>query len=569
MPIERPVFTSHANFAGPSERLPQDIRDLLGDEISSILENTSFALRSARAFITQPNPFDIPSGGPSELKLTADAKLFVQQCRGMTEASYDRPMDEGLIRPARDMAPHLAELNGAFIEVLDTSKALVVEKMNVVSKRVEDHEGEMEQHEASSGKIESLRDRYDFLTRLKGTVDLMTIIAAGMPGESNFETVMATLVAEEELFYIDAFAAGCRREPELAQKYDALINQHQPIRIPRRYRQRDTESLDIHEQILESGEKDRQVKKAHRGGPVVDDQLKVTQLDADFSDTKVTGTAIFKELISMGRRLTASFAISQADALKVASVRNSEVLKAAIAGNSDVEAAFLTALAMEANISELARELETTSTTGGLKPRKEFRLTIKGLKETPLADEIRREAKRKPAVEQKSYDDVETDPLFRKVVKVAKDTLSGGGRLAYDRARELAKNLHGVKFGEKSLTSLQPAESGMIVAILADQIESLVGAVERCRRSRKLNGSIDTSDPQVAKFKHEDAGHFLIIANFDLLAAVQDLRAVFTNPKKEEKLFNILSVVDRNKIKETLKALEDRLLAIKQSEVSA
>lgn len=375
--------------------------------------------------------------------------------------------------------------------------------------------------------------------QLQAELDAIAQDIANLAMVDNFKTVVD---AEDRALYIDGLATELAQKPEIELQLAALDAEMLALRrqgLMSRYRRVLEEQAHLAVQTAHQGMKRRSVRKAHRS------QDKMIFEDI-FLDDLVERLAKIRERGSQTHdvlQAKVSDGAHEPGMLLFGHLMDMRQILDTASADGDRR----TAAQIEAYIVGKASDLECAMRQTQLKLNADGRRKLHELKDSPIERSLRQLAISAIGRETNPHEQIEADPAFRQACRDAKDILAGGGRLKHPDARKLSDELHRLRFGKNGETALLPAESGIVVGIVAGRFNSLVHVLERVSASRV------TVDEQVAKLRFELPDQYGALSKFSLEAAVEKLGGILRHPDDAGQLLNALpSIKDSENVRRTV-----------------
>ena len=257
------------------------------------------------------------------------------------------------------------------------------------------------------------------------------------------------------------------------------------------------------------------------------DEQAIAQTVVELGGLRAQGSAGFEAM----KPLIAEAILEPAHAMLLVLLRlefaNSEALKTRMPVASDPTVYHQQALAAEDYLFEKAQQLTQALKVTGAKPGQHARDVLRSLvAEKPLRRAYEKQQKRtqKDIGTTSLSQEVAPDQEFLQICSDAKKIVEGGNHLKHPLAAHLARELHGIEFGEKTKVTMTRPEKGLIVAILTGKLASVLTATEHIQIADAAR------DPQVRFLRRHAPSQLRAIAAFNLRESVANLQQILDDP---------------------------------------
>lgn len=512
-----------ADLSGRRIPPPSELVDALGYEKAQKLEDLSELVADYHELICVTDPFE--RAGGQKPAFGDELRAAISGVDNLKRDILDKPPAE-INAAARLYSPVLAKSAKAYskrlVKTLEEAARVIIDSRSAIDRLdAQDHD----------------------LTRdeLAKAYEALGVAADSLPAEGEIFDLKLILDAEADAAYWDKVAIGVVRKPELWAQYEKYFEKDTAELML--YRKERAHILGI---LREAGGKNWRLRRSHRSGSAnYADVLYAKSTHEFYKKQKANGSKVIEEIKTVAAEAVADPAWELFQTLCQSKGSDYQRLIDQIdAGHKDLTPV---ALCTEDYLAQKAASLETVFRRADIRFNPTGRRLMHELKETKLKDRLRRLGSEAVRMEPDPHKNVPVDGAFRRQCRELRDILVGGSRLDHPEARTLAIQLHRLSFnGEHQ--SLLPAESGLIVGIVADKVRLIIATVKRFEAASAVE------DPQIEKLRRERPDQFTTISRFDLREALAKLRAIIAD---RHNMVALLSVVPAEKSSELLTFIEE------------
>lgn len=519
--------------------VPQGVLEILGETEVEQIERQVELLEVYNDIVSLPDPFEGEKAENGSI-FDTQTRVAIDEVRWVYEDTNVPPRE--VIEVARLHAQFLAKVTKKHTQDLRKSLNSIADDIYILTTNVKAVDVDKEDDD----KLQALLpDAYGKLCE----------IASRIPGESVFKHLVTLNDAEFKALFADKEAVGSLRKPDLWEHYKRLLANS---RARKAYHESRTEILT---QLIDEGEKDRKLRRAHRSWSDIHIDEEYIEKCSNFAKKQdLRGSAAYHLVID-----TAVGSAKPVASQLFEELWNSKNSKLAEALQSAPDLSSSSVIEAEDYIASKAAFVESVFRKVGVKMNPVGRRMMHELKDTRLKRSITRLAD--TAINGKNgnpYEDIEVDGSFRSQCRDARDILVGGGRINHPDARRLAEELHKLRLGRDQSTSLEPTESGIVVGIVANQINSLVTVVER------LETATEGDYIQAMKLRYELPEQYAVLSNFDLNVCIEKLKVLFDDEEDRQAIFGILGDLETvERVRKTVNDLWLRRIQGQETEVLA
>lgn len=511
------------DLGSPAPALAPEVIELLGEENVTALEFLDSQVSVLADINRSPNPFEAIKGQSESLLTDEERQAMAEVEKTLSYPDKSSPAISATCRTnARILMEGAIRHEEIISNQLETGRN-IFEKILRSQRQIE-----------TSGKEASAQVLADYYAGLEEVAD-------GLFTTRTVKDFQDIAHAESRAEYIDCRTVGIQKDPELGQRIHLkMVEAAKQPKGSVRHRQLMAAHAELCAEAERIGRKSRQVRKWHRPEDELVEYEHMSMHAAKSHDhIRRVGSDIHRSVQITAGKAMFEPACEMMDILQVMHDKfDSKVTSSLITDESAREAA----LTGERYIAEKVTAAEEYLRAAGLKFDPEIRKVIHDLKEQPLKDwarQLGRTAIKKP----NPYESLPADEVFRRACREARDILVGGGRLSYSRAKNLAKELHGINFGARG-KRLEAEESGMLVAIAASRFGSFVSVVERFEAEQP--------DDQVEKLRHDIPDQHKAIAGFNFDRSLDKLMSLLDDTNDRQALLGCFNREEAEQVQETV-----------------